>query len=81
MTRDISIRVTDSAGRGAGRVRVTVWIYQFAAGGSLDFWTDGDGWVHFSRDFDLGAELSISVDGSERVRRGPIRETYGITLG
>jgi len=78
--RYITVRVVNSSGKPEYYARVTLWVYQFAAGGSYEKHTNSDGVVEFDVDIDEGAEVSISVNGSEKVRRGSIRTPYTVTI-
>jgi len=81
MTRSVLVRVYDSNGRPAPGRRVTVWLFQFLASGSLpEKRTDQNGQAEFVFDADSGADLSIYVDGNAKVMRGQIRSDYRVSL-
>ena len=77
---NVLVRVYNSSGSPAQGIKVDLWIYQFLASGGKEGYTDSDGEVEFDLDIDSGAEISISVDGSERVSRGAVRGSYRIQL-
>ncbi len=77
--QNVLVRVYSSSGRPVSGARVNVYVYQFLAYGYVpEQYTDSDGEAEFDLDVDNGAEISISVDGSERVGRGRIRGSYRI---
>ncbi len=56
---------------------MSVWVYQFLASGSVgEKYTDSNGEVEFDLDLDSGAEISISVNGTERSPRAAPRGEY-----
>ena len=60
--------------------RVGVFVYQFAASGMKDsVYTDANGEACINLDTDDFAEISIYIDGDEKVKRGNIRGEYHIT--
>jgi len=77
--RYVTVRVVDSGGRPRSGVRVALYVYQFAASGMKDpQWTDSNGEADFTLDIDEGAEISVYVDGQERVGRGRVRAEYKV---
>ncbi len=78
--RNVLVRVYDSSGKPAYYARVTVNVYQFMAGGQKEAFTDSDGRAELDLDVDEGAEISIGVNGSEKVSRGKIRGEYRISI-
>lgn len=78
--RYITIRVVNSSGKPEYYARVNLYIYQFAASGSHEKYTNHDGVAEFDLDIDEGAEVSVSVNGNEKVRRGSIRTPYTVTI-
>lgn len=76
--RYISVRVVDSGGKSVYYAKVTLWIYQFAASGSKEKYTDHDGLAQFDEDMDGGAEVSISVNSSEKVKRSSPKAQYTV---
>ncbi|WP_395095199.1 hypothetical protein [Armatimonas sp.] len=78
--RNVLVRVYNGDGTSAKGVRVSLWIYQFLASGSKEGYTNSDGEVEFDLDIDSGAEISISVEGTEYIRRGAVRGSYRIQL-
>lgn len=78
--RYISVRVVDSSGKPVYYAKVTLWIYQFMASGSKEKYTDHEGLAEFDEDLDSGAEVSISVNGSEKVKRSSIKAEYKVVV-
>jgi hypothetical protein len=77
----VSIRVRDSGGRPQAHVRVGIFVSQFAASGAVsDQYTDSDGETNFSLDIDDGAEITVYINGQERVSRGRVRAEYFLTI-
>lgn len=59
--------------------RVSLWVYQFGASGSLpEKYTDSSGKAEFDTDLDTHAEISISVNGTEKVGRSTIKSSYDV---
>lgn len=80
-SRNVLVRVYDSGGHPVRGTTVRIWVYQFAASGfKPEKYTDASGEVEFDLDIDAGADISISVDGSERVSRGSVRGSYRIEV-
>lgn len=81
MKRYISVRVVDSGGRPVYYARVALYASQFLASGSLpDKQTNSEGVAEFETDLDASAQLSISVNGQERVRSCPIQAEYKVVI-
>lgn len=78
--RNVQVRVYNSDGKPAYYARVTVNVYQFMAGGQKEVYTDSDGRAEFDLDVDEGAEISIGVNGYEKVSRGKIRGEYRVNI-
>lgn len=78
--RNILVRVFKSDGRPAERERVSVWVYQFAAGGVKEQQTNSNGEAEFNLDIDDGAEISVNVNSQEYVKRGSIKGSYRVQL-
>ena len=79
--RSIEVRVVNSDGRPAQGEKVSVWVYQFAASGAVEpKYTNSDGVAEFDLDIDDSAEISISVDGYEKIGRGSVRGSYRVQL-
>jgi hypothetical protein len=78
--RYISVRVVDSTGRPKYYSRVVLEINQFLANGVKEAHTDGDGLAQFQLDVDDGAEITVYVDGTESISRGPIRADYKVAV-
>ena len=77
--RYVSVRVVDSSGRPQRDTRVGIEVHQFAAGGVKTEYTNSDGLAEFELDVDEGAEITVYVNGSEKVRRGSIRSEYKVS--
>jgi uncharacterized protein YciU (UPF0263 family) len=73
------VRVYNDEGRLMHYARVNLYVYQFLASGQYEQYTDSDGETEFDLDTDEFAEISISVNGNERVKRGSIRGEYRIS--
>jgi len=78
--RYITVRVVNSSGKAADYARVNLYVYQFAASGSFEKHTNSDGVAEFDVDIDDGAEISVSVNGDEKVRRGSIKTPYTVSI-
>ena len=78
--RNVLVRVFDSSGRPARGERVSIWVYQFLAGGVKEMQTNSDGEAEFNLDIDEGAEISVSVNSVERVKRGSVKGSYRVQL-
>lgn len=79
--RYITVRVVESSGRPRSNARIGVWIYQTLANGMKEYvYTNSEGEAHISLDIDEYAEISISVDGDEKVRRGKVKAEYHIVV-
>ena len=78
--RYVSIRVVDSGGRTKRDVRVALEIHQFLASGIKAENTDSNGLAQFSLDVDDGAEVTVMVNGSVKLQRGPIKSEYFFTI-
>ncbi|MCA1597188.1 MAG: hypothetical protein LC772_12310 [Chloroflexi bacterium] len=78
--RYITVR-TAKNGAPLGGARVAVYVHQFLAQGMKDAeYTNGQGEARIGLDVDTHAEISIYVDGSERVPRGSIESEYVINV-
>lgn len=76
-----TVRVVDSGGRPQSNAKVSVYVHQFAAEGMKDAqYTNSDGETDFKLDIDDGAQISIYVNGSEKVGRGSVRSEYKVTI-
>lgn len=78
--RNVLVRVFKSDGRPAQGERVSIWVSQFLASGVKEQQTNSDGEAEFNLDIDSGAEISISVNSSEKVSRGSVKGSYRIQL-
>ena len=78
--RNVLVRVFKSDGRPAERERVSVWVYQFAAGGVKEQQTNSNGEAEFNLDIDDGAEISVSVNSQEYFSRGSVKGSYRVQL-
>ncbi|HZT43348.1 MAG TPA: hypothetical protein VFA07_14360 [Chthonomonadaceae bacterium] len=78
MKRNILVRVYDSHGKPAYYARVNIFISMAGiGGGNMEKYTNHDGEVEFVLDgYDEHAQISVSVNGSEKYQRGPIRGEY-----
>jgi hypothetical protein len=78
MRRDVLVRVFDSSGKAAYYARVCIFISMFGTGGgTLEQYTNHDGEAEFVLDgYDQHAQISVSVNGSEKHSRGAIKEEY-----
>ncbi len=76
-----TILVVDGGGRPQSNARVALEIHQFAAGGMKGpEMTGSDGRADFSLDIDDGAQITVYVDGKEKVGRGRVRSEYKVTV-
>lgn len=76
-----TILVVDSGGRPQSNARVSLEVHQFLAGGMKGpQQTGSDGKADFSLDIDDGAEITVYVNGNEKVRRGSVRSEYKVTV-
>lgn len=81
MKRYISVRVVDSGGRPVHYARVVLHVSQFLASGPLpEQHTNRDGVAEFEPDLDASAQVSVSVNGQERVRTGSIQAEYRVVV-
>ncbi len=78
--KNVLVRVYDGGGKPAHNARVSLWVYQFAASGSKEKYTNSDGEAEFDLDIDEGAEISISVNSSEKISRGSVKGSYRVQL-
>lgn len=71
----------ESGGRPVRNARVVIHASQFLASGSLpEKHTSDDGLAEFETDFDASAQVSVYVNGQERVRTGPIQAQYKVVI-
>ena len=76
----VKVRVVNSNGSPQSGSRVAIHVSQFAASGSVpEKYTDSSGEASFSLDIDNSAEITVYVEGKEKVEKGPIRSEYTIT--
>ena len=76
-----TVRVVDSSGRPQANIKVSVCVHQFTAQGMKDAqFTTSDGETDFQLDIDDYAEISIYVNGSEKIGRGSVRSDYTVTV-
>lgn len=78
--RNILVRVFNYEGKPVQSARVTINVYQFLAGGQKEQYTNSNGEAEFSMDIDDGAEISIGVNGNEKVGRGKVLGNYRLSL-
>ena len=78
--RNVLVRVFKSDGRPAERERVSIWVYQFAASGGKEQYTNSNGEAEFNLDMDSGAEISVSVNSKEYFSRGSVKGSYRVQL-
>lgn len=78
--RNVLVRIYDGSGKPAQRERVSIWVYQFLAGGVKEQQTDSNGEAEFNLDIDDGAEISVSVNSKEYFRRGSVKGSYRVQL-
>ncbi len=75
--RLVTMTVTDSTGKPRSNVRVSIYVYQFAASGmKAPEYTNSEGKVRFQLNVDIHAEIEIYVDGHIKVSKGPIHGEY-----
>lgn len=81
--RYITVRVVDSGGKPAYYAKVSLSVsgqMGVAPGSSLPSkQTDREGIAEFEVDLDQSAKIAIYVNGSEKVRSGPIRGEYKVS--
>lgn len=81
LNRYISVRVVDAGGKPANYAKVVLYVSQTLASGPLpEKYTNSEGLAEFEADLDAFAQVSVSVNGQERVRSGPIQADYKVTL-
>jgi len=79
--RYVSVRVVNSDGRPARDARVAIEVHAFLAGGVFaPQYTNSEGLAEFQLDVDQSAEITIYVNGNEKVQRGNIRADYKVTI-
>ena len=78
--RNVLVKVVKGDGRPAERERVSIWVYQFAAGGVKEQQTNSNGEAEFNLDIDEGAEISVNVNSQEYFKRGSVRGSYRIEM-
>lgn len=78
--RNVVVQVFDGSGRPAQNERVSIWVYQFLAGGVKEQQTDSNGEAEFNLDIDSGAEISVNVNSKEYVKRGSVKDGYRVQL-
>ena len=78
--RYVTVRVVNSNGSPSHGSRAALEIHQFAAGGMKTAHTNSEGLAEFELDVDQFAEISVYVDGHEKVKRGSIRSSYTVTV-
>ena len=77
----VTVRVVNSSGSPVSNAKVSVYVHQFLAEGMKNpEYTNSDGEAEITLDIDDGAQISIYVNGSERVGRGNVRATYTIPI-
>ena len=74
MKQQVVVRVSGGAG-----ARVALDIHQFLAGGMKTEYASSDGCARFDLDTDAGAEITVYVNGNEKVQRGPIKSHYEVS--
>lgn len=81
MKRYVSVRVVDEGGKAVSSATVALYLYQsLASGGAGQKQTNSEGLAEFEVDADSSAEMSVSVNGHERVRRSSIQGEYKIRI-
>lgn len=78
--KNVLVRVFDGNGKPTQNARVNIHVYQFLASGQREQYTDSNGEAEFDLNIDDGAEISIGVNSTERVRRGSVKGSYRIQL-
>lgn len=77
----VTVRVVDSGGRPQSDVKVSIYVHQMLAEGMKGpEYTDASGLTDFDLDIDEHAQISIYVNGNERVPRGSVRADYRVTI-
>jgi hypothetical protein len=74
MRQEVVVHVMGGAG-----ARVALEIHQFLAGGLKTEYADNDGYARFDLDTDAGAEVTLYVNGTEKVSRGSIKSYYQVS--
>lgn len=80
MAKEVTVTVRNSSGNPQRDVRVAIEIHQFLAGGMKTEYTDSNGEADFSLDIDEHAEITIYVNGNEKVSRGSVESEYYVTI-
>lgn len=78
--RNVLVRVFKGDGTPAERERVSIWVYQFAAGGVKEQQTNSSGEAEFNLDIDEGAEISVNVNSKEYFSRSSVKGSYRVQL-
>ena len=79
--RSVLVRVFDAGGRPVSGARVVVWVYQFLAGGAVpEQYTNSSGEAEFNLNVDASAEISIRVNGTDKILRGAIQGSYRVQV-
>lgn len=77
----VTVRVVDSGGRPQANVKVSIYINQFAAQGMKEpQYTNSSGEAEFQLDIDTYGEITVYVNGQERVPRGSVRAEYKVVV-
>ncbi len=67
--RNVLVQVLDSSGRPAQRERVSIWVYQFLAGGVKEQQTDSNGEAEFSLEKNASAKpVRAELDSQDKYR-------------
>lgn len=78
--RYVAVRVVNSSGSPVADARVGLEVHQFLAGGVKTEYTNRDGLAEFELDVDTFAEITVYVNGDEKVRRGSIQAKYTVAI-
>ena len=77
----VTVRVVGSGGNPQSNAKVSLYISQtFASGMKGPEYTNSDGEVDFDLDIDEGAQVSVYVNGQERVSLGSVKAEYRVIV-
>ena len=81
MKRYISVRVVNGSGRPVPHERVALYVSQSVGAGMLpEKYTTTDGLAEFEPDIDEFAQLSVYVNGIEKVKTVPIQAKFTVVI-
>ncbi len=77
----MTVRVVDGSGRPQHNAKVSVYISQTLASGMKDpEYTNSDGEAEFRLDVDTGAQITIYVNGNEKISNTSVKSEFKVTI-